>query len=230
MFADEDFRRLSTADESVYLFAPGCEPDEASLRYIRQGERLGYNERFITRHRKPWYKTEVRQVAPLLLNVFSRSGYKVVRNYSSALTLTNFHCFYPHRMREQYVGWLFLYLKSRIGRQILSLSKRKYGNALDKFEPNDLNSALVPKSAFFDSLGKGRLEELMRMVQAGEDVDDQLDAVFSPLLSSEDELPGEDFSARNFVGRSRPRTAQMLLAVGRGKAKPTTDKKNRRMK
>ncbi len=181
IFDDKDFRRLAEADKAVFLFSPGDAGDESSARYIRRGERMGYNQRFITRHRTPWYRTESRAVSPLLLNVFSRTGYKVVRNYSSALTLTTFHCFCPYPMRARYVDWLFLYLHSGIGRKILSLSKRKYGNSLDKFEPNDLNDALVPTQTFFDALGNDTLFDLMSAVKAGEDPSVRLDEMFAPL-------------------------------------------------
>ncbi len=183
VFTDDDFARLSAADASVYLFSPGDPPCEESLRYIRRGEARGCDSGYITRHRKPWYKMETRKVSPLLLNVFSRAGYKVVRNYSSALSLTNFHCFYPHPMCAKYVDWLFLYLQSGVGRKILSLSKRKYGNLLDKFEPNDLNSAMVPSREFFDSLDATLPASIIESVCAGKKVDVQLDAMFASLLS-----------------------------------------------
>ncbi|MBR4171139.1 MAG: N-6 DNA methylase [Kiritimatiellae bacterium] len=187
IFTDKDFLKLSESNAPVYLFSPGDIPDEDALRYIRYGEERGYQNGFITRHRKPWFKTEARGVAPILLNVFSRSGYKVVRNYSTALSLTNFHCFYPNLLYAKYVDWIFLYLHSNIGRKILSLSKRKYGNLLDKFEPNDLNFALVPSREFFDSLGMNLLSTIMRAVNRSENVDNQLDSIFRPLLSCGDE-------------------------------------------
>jgi len=214
VFTDEDFSRLSETDAPVYLFSPGDSPDDEALRYIRKGEEMGYNNRFITRHRKPWYKTEARQISPLLLNVFSRSGYKVVRNYSSALTLTNFHCFYPNPLRTNYIDWLFLFLQSNIGRKILSLSKRKYGNLLDKFEPNDLNRALVPRRAFFDSLGDIALSELMTSVKLGESVETRLDAMFAPLLSEGDANQYVEYNSSDkpFTYQSH-RIEQLRLAI-----------------
>ena len=145
---------------------------------------MGYDRGYITRHREPWYKTERREASPLLVNVFSRSGYKVVRNYSSALTLTNFHCFYSNGLYNKYLDGLFLYLHSAVGHKILSLAQRKYGNALDKFEPNDLNAALVPTQAFFDSLDGEELIDIMDAIRRGDDVASRLNAVFKPLLGA----------------------------------------------
>ena len=210
-FADEDFYELAHTDKAVYLFSPGGEPDGPSLQYIRRGEENGYNKGFITRHRNPWYKTESREPSPILLNVFSRDAYKVVRNYSSALSLTNFHCFYPHRIRDSYVDWLFLYLHSGVGRRLLSLSKRRYGNALDKFEPNDLNGALVPTRAYFDSLGCDRLAMLMGIVKSGGDPVRQLDEAFAQLLDGDD---GEELCEHCATYPVHlPRPEQLRLAI-----------------
>lgn len=216
-FSDNDFSALAEADAPVFLFSPGEYPDEASRRYIGYGEGRGFDKGFITRHRKPWYKTETREVAPLLVNVFSRSGYKVVRNYSSALSLTNFHCFYPNTLHAKYVDWLFLYLHSGVGREILSLSKRKYGNALDKFEPNDLNKALVPCCVFFDSIGDDRLTRLMDAINRGNDISDELDALFSSLLLDSDaELAEPEARATDYVACLYPNVCepeQLLFAL-----------------
>ena len=215
-FTDDDFEELARKNKAVYLFSPKGEPDEASLRYIRFGEEKGYNNRFITRHRNPWYKTESRAVSPILLNVFSRSGYKVVRNRSSALSLTNFHCFYPHPLRKGYVDWLFLYLHSGVGRRLLSLSKRRYGNALDKFEPNDLNGALVPTRDFFDSLGSDILSSMIGAVNRRENVDDRLDTIFRQLLLRD----GAEFGENGETGECGSFTSAPVLEtqqVSRGK-------------
>ena len=86
------------------------------------------------------------------MGVFSRSGYKIIRNYSSAVNLTCFHGFQPNLMGLQYLDHLFLYLSSNAGREIVSMSSRRYGDGLNKFEPNDLNTAFVPIPQVFDSI------------------------------------------------------------------------------
>lgn len=230
-FTDKDFATLADSDAPVFLFSPGKDPDKASREYIGFGEGQGYDKGFITRHRTPWYKTESREVAPLLMNVFSRSGYKVVRNYSSALSLTNFHCFYPYALRAQYLDWLFLFLQSGVGREILSLSKRKYGNALDKFEPNDLNEALVPQRDFFDSLGEDALATLMTAVKEGKDIGERLDVLFAPLLDADDRghcenANGEGKHETYLYPRVREH-GQLLLALEKP-AKYSTAKRGRK--
>ena len=124
----------------------------AEKAYVECGQKHEYHNRYLTKCRNPWYKLEFRKPAPILLNVFSRDGYKVVRNFTSAVTLTCFHGFYPNLFGMEYVDHLFVYLLSKTGRRILENSRRRYGDGLDKFEPNDLNTALVPAPAILADL------------------------------------------------------------------------------
>ena len=157
-FTEADYQNLIKQDEPALLFDIHGKTSEKAGNYICVGEQQGYNRRFLTKSRKPWYKTESRQPSPLLLGVFSRGGYKIIRNTSAALNLTCFHGFQPNLLGLRYIDHLFLYFFSKIGREILSLSIRKYGDSLDKFEPNDLNGALVPTPDIFDEIPGGDLE------------------------------------------------------------------------
>ena len=152
VFNREDYNDLVKTDAPILLFNAGTDHSKYADSYIQEGERQGYHARYLTRNRRPWYKVEHRFPAPLLLGVFSRGGYKVIRNRSNALNLTCFHGFQPNELGERYIDQLFLYLMSAPGRDIVSLSGRRYGDALDKFEPNDLNSAIVPHPRMFDEL------------------------------------------------------------------------------
>ena len=99
------------------------------------------------------------------MGVFSRGGYKIIRNESNVLNLTCFHGFYPNLYGTQYLDRLFLYLNSSIGRQILSLSARRYGDGLSKFEPNDLNAALVPAPEVFDAIPPASVAHAMKRLR-----------------------------------------------------------------
>ena len=165
VFNREDYHDLVKTDASILLFNASEDHSKCAGIYIKKGERQGYNTRFLTRNRRPWYKVEHRSPAPLLLGVFSRGSYKVIRNISNALNLTCFHGFQPNMFGEKYVDRLFLYLASAPGRDIISLSGRRYGDALDKFEPNDLNGALVPHPKVFDELSE---KDVARVVSEAE--------------------------------------------------------------
>ena len=72
------FREADFANNPVFLFSASGNPSKSAEDYIRFGESEGYHERFLTKNRTPWYKTETRSPSPLLFGVFSRNGYKVV--------------------------------------------------------------------------------------------------------------------------------------------------------
>jgi hypothetical protein len=83
--------------------------------------------------------------------------------------------------RMRYINHLFLYFLSKTGRDIVSLSMRKYGDALDKFEPNDLNSAFVPTPEFFDMIGTEHISSGIEQVTFNGILPDALEARFSEL-------------------------------------------------
>ena len=151
-FDDDSFADLVNQDEPVLLFDVNDHLSQEARAYIRFGESRGYHRRFLTKNRTPWYRTENRNPSPLLAGVFSRGRYKVIRNDSKAMNLTCFHGFQPNLNGFQYIDHLFLYLCSTVGQEIVSLSSRRYGDGLSKFEPNDLNTALVPTPQVFDQI------------------------------------------------------------------------------
>ncbi len=182
VFSEDDLKECIDSDKPVFLFSVNGSASKAAMEHVRIGEAHGYHERFLTKHRKPWYKTEVRLSAPLLLGVFSRGGYKIVRNTSKALNLTCYHGFTPNLFGLQYVDHLFLYFLSRAGSEIVRLSMRTYGDSLDKFEPNDLNTSTVPSPGFFESFSKREIDSGMSFVSKNGVLPDELEAKFETLL------------------------------------------------
>jgi adenine-specific DNA-methyltransferase len=117
--------------------------------------------------RNPWFKLESRKPAPILFGVFSRNGFKVIRNKSRAVSLTCFHCFYPNSLGERFIDHIFLYFCSSVGQQIIAREVRKYGDKLDKFEPNDLNNALVPSPEWFARISEDVIIEKVACLSQG---------------------------------------------------------------
>ena len=181
VFGRADYDDLVRNDAPVLLFSVSKTHSKRAADYIRSGEQRGYNTRFLTKNRNPWYKTERREPAPLLLGVFSRGGYKIIRNRSEVLNLTCFHGFRPNTFGMTYLDHLFLYLASSSGRDIVSLSVRRYGDALDKFEPNDLNNALVPGQQVFDELSAKEVAKAVRYTERTGKTPDWIDAFFERL-------------------------------------------------
>lgn len=181
VFSPADYNALFKADAPVLLFAASGSPSPAAEGYIEFGEANDYHQRFITRNRTPWYKTETRDPAPMFLGVFARGDYKVIRNWSNAVSLSCFHGFRPNRYGQQYINHLFLYLASPPGRKIVAASMRKYGNSLGKFEPNDANEAYVPTPAVFAELADDLIFDALKFVNQNGRTPEYINALFAKL-------------------------------------------------
>ena len=181
-FAEVDYAELVGRDQPVLLFnAKAAGLSEHAREYVSSGESKGYHLRYLTRTRKPWYKTEERQPSSLLIGVFSRNGYKVVHNTSNAVTLTCFHGFQPNLFGGDYTDRLFLFLLSSRGRKIVSRSKRQYGDGLEKFEPGDMNEAPVPNPDLLDQISSRLVEDAMANVQATGTLPKEVESTFEQL-------------------------------------------------
>ncbi len=144
VFADADFDRLYQADRPVFCLdvKDHCHPE--TQNYIREGEKQGFHTRYLTKMRNPRYRIEQRKPALILFGMFNRARLKVIRNFTTAISFTCFHCFYPNLSGKQMTNRLFVYFLSDFGQKTLKNSRRRYGDDLDKFEPNDLNESLCP--------------------------------------------------------------------------------------
>lgn len=156
-FTGADFQALVRADKPVYLFDGNAVSNDAVDRYVRSGEKSGYQHRYLTRMRTPWYALEKRSPCRIWVGVFCRTGIRFIWNESDCLSLTCFHGFQPGSAGLPCLPFLFLYLKSSTAQEFLELEKREYGGGLEKYEPNDINNALAPD---FSRLGDVRLNRL----------------------------------------------------------------------
>ncbi|WP_301883801.1 HsdM family class I SAM-dependent methyltransferase [Neisseria uirgultaei] len=167
IFTSSSLEELINNDSSIFIFNPNSDGNlsKSALNYISYGESKNYHNRYLTKNRKKWFSLEQRKIAPILFGVFSRDGYKIVRNKTSALNLTCFHGFEPTELGRSYIDKIFIFLKSELGFKLLSKNKRKYGKNLDKFEPSDLNSILLPSPDKFDLLPMDIVLDEMDYVQ-----------------------------------------------------------------
>ena len=142
IFTDDDFETLVNHDKTVFLFN-GCanEKEPHVQNYIRFGEKIGVDKKYLTASRTPWYALENRQPSPIWVSVFNRNGLRFVRNKAGVYNLTTFHCVYNNGVIDTDI--LFAYLVTNIAKEILLDNSRQYGNGLVKFEPNYLNKGNV---------------------------------------------------------------------------------------
>jgi adenine-specific DNA-methyltransferase len=165
VFTEHDFNILYNEDKPVYCLDVKDHDNYEIQNYIKEGEKLGYHGRYLTKTRNTWYKIEKRKPAPILFGVFSRGRLKVIRNFTTAINFTCFHSFYPNKFGEQFINKLFVYLLSDIGQEIIKINKRSYGDELDKFEPRDLNDSLCPSQKQFEMISDEDAEEVISIAQ-----------------------------------------------------------------
>lgn len=152
-FTKEKFNSLVFADRQTFIFNAIGPKDEMALKYIEIGEKTGIDKRYLTACRTPWYSIENRPPSPIWVSVFNRSGLKFIRNEANISNLTTFHCVYPLQsslFNNVNIDLLFAYLLTDVAREIFEDNRREYGNGLQKFEPNDLNKAMMLDLSLLD--------------------------------------------------------------------------------
>lgn len=131
--------------------------------YFEQGIRQGLHERYLCKHRTPWYSQERRPPAPFLCTYMGRQGrqrktpFRFILNHSNAAAANVYLLLYPkpelkHLLDSDATAsrklWRAL---SAIGDRMLLDESRVYGGGLHKLEPKEL--ANVPADAIAEALG-----------------------------------------------------------------------------
>ncbi len=157
IFTKRDFEELETKDARIFLLnAKNIDSDKNLSKYIELGISKEIDKRYLTSRRKPWYKQESREPAPIWVGVFNRKGLKFIRNEARIRNLTTFHCIYPRNdlMNKIDIDLLFAYLLSDTAKEIFNDNSREYADGLKKFEPNDLNEAYMLDLSLLDTREK----------------------------------------------------------------------------
>lgn len=170
-FTSDDFNSLLYSDKNVYILNPVNIQDEKLQVYISIGEEKEINKRYLTSKRIPWYSMERREPSPIWVNVFNRHGLRFVRNETSALNLTTFHCIYvSDNLFGVDADLLFAYLISDTAKKLFSISGREYGNGLSKFEPNDLNKSMMLDIGSLNETKKNKLRTIYKQNKKNNDL------------------------------------------------------------
>ena len=144
ILTNDYIEQLIDENKSMFIFDGTKASTQFDYDYIKYGENIGVNKSYLVAHRHPWFSVEKKQVAPILISVFSREKLKVVRNEANIKNLATFHgVYFINNVNDDFIKIFFCYLITPIAQEILKLNKREYGEGLNKFEPNDLNNSLV---------------------------------------------------------------------------------------
>lgn len=150
IFDETDLANLAKAGSRTKLVNFSGELSEAEKKYIRFGEDQGYHERFLLARRRPWYKNEKRDPAPIWAASFGRDRVRFVWNQSLAVNLTTYHCIYPKNLTSVQLGALVCLLNSSPIQTRFAEHLRVLGGGLLKFQPNDLLLIEIPDVRIMD--------------------------------------------------------------------------------
>lgn len=202
VFTEDDFNRLYNADKPVHCLDIKDHGNPEIQNYIKEGEKLGYHERYLTKTRNTWYKIENRKPAPIMFGVFNRGRLKVIRNFTTAINFTCFHSFYPNMFGQQLVNKLFVYLLSDIGQKIVKTNKRSYGDELDKFEPGDLNDSLCPSQKQFKMIGDEDAEKVIDLAKIDKEAAIQMsNNLIEKIMNAQQDVAPDRYSTALHIGR-----------------------------
>jgi hypothetical protein len=147
----DDFAMLRKSGRPTWLFYWPLEwtiedAPENVRRYLAHGEQMQVHQRYICKHRKPWFVGERRAPADVLFTLFNRENPRFVLNEAQVLIVNVLHGLSttlslsrePERLKA-----LLAWLNSDAGREGLRQAGRVYGGML-KAEPGELSRMRVP--------------------------------------------------------------------------------------
>lgn len=119
---------------------------EKLKKYLLDGEKLGLPQRPLISQRKPWYKTEIRNMPPFLFAYLGRRNVRFIRNTAKIIPLTGFLCVYPKSDEKEFVERLWKILNHPDTISNLALIGKSYGDGAVKVEPRSLEKLPIPDS------------------------------------------------------------------------------------
>lgn len=179
-FTTQDFEALKKNDKAVFLFNAQSLNDENILSYIQKGENEDIDKKYLTSSRKPWYSLENRLPAPIWVSVFNRTGLRFIRNEANISNLTSYHCVYINQSKlfsNIEIDLLFAYLLTDTAKLIFADNSREYGNGLQKFEPNDLNKAMMLDLSLLDKEVINKILYFYKLYKQGLDCIEEIDNI-----------------------------------------------------
>lgn len=130
--------------------------------YLQLGVETGINNRYLCRHRSPWYSQENRPPSPFLCTYMGRQNtsrgrpFRFILNHSRATATNVYLMLYPKPALEKALSHKPERLKqvwqalNQISDETLMGEGRVYGGGLHKLEPKELGLAIVPSTALAD--------------------------------------------------------------------------------
>lgn len=141
----------SSVSKMLLCIPPGLQWEDMPRElqdYIRIGERDGISVRYLCRTRQPWWSVGAPKAAPIVMTYMGRRPPVFARNPDGLLLLNVAHGIHlrqpwPERALDNFVDLL-----NRESARFRGYG-RVYHGGMEKFEPREVESFLVPHQAFF---------------------------------------------------------------------------------
>ena len=157
--------------EQRVLLSCNLEEEEISERYpalweyLQEGKRRGVHQRYLCRHRSPWYSQEERDAAPLLCSYMGRGTensrpFRFFLNRSAAVVPNTYLNLYPTQVLQQLLARQpdlierILEALKRITTEDLVSNGRTYGGGLHKMEPKELGNVRIHVEELDGAIGE----------------------------------------------------------------------------
>lgn len=144
--------------------------DELSVRerklvdeFLSWAREAGAHERYVARHRKPWWAVRLRTPAPILATYMARRPPAFVRNLAGARHINIAHGLYP---RDPLSHACLDALAAYLARTVSTGQGRTYAGGLTKFEPKEMERLLVPSRVVLEQLAAERASPAQRSARA----------------------------------------------------------------
>jgi hypothetical protein len=158
-----DSRGNPILDRQLFLLACDLSEDKVKTaypllwQYLQRGVKSGVSERYLCRHRSPWYSQENRPASRFLCTYMGREGtksgrlFRFILNHSQATAANVYLILYPKLSLEKVlkcnpelvkVVWQAL---NTISAETLTGEGRVYGGGLHKLEPSELGNTPADK-------------------------------------------------------------------------------------
>ena len=184
VFTAQDFEMLADTGKTVYVLDVRNLEEEAVAAYVSAGITREVHQKYLPSRRKPWYSMEKKSPAPVWVCQSCRGKMKFVRNLAGIKNLTTFHAVYIHPDYHEDTDLIFSYFLTPTAQQIMRGNRKELGSGLEKFQPNDLNTAMMLD---MDTLSPDDRAEILRLYQNlterySEEIVSQMDGLFRKYL------------------------------------------------
>lgn len=183
IFNIQHFNMLSNAGKTVYLL-DAMKEHQNIFTYIKQGEIQGVHKKYLPAHRSPWYSLEKKSVAPIWVSSACRGTIKFVRNLTMAKTLTTFHSIFINPQYTADTDLIFSYFLTSTAQMIIRENRKELGNSLDKFQPNDLNTAKMIDITLLSLKDRLLITKIYKILEDSYSSDyvEELDSIFKKYI------------------------------------------------